>query len=44
MGRDLIVSLTSAEETQSHQIHTHRAEEEFTHHTLLLYFFLKINL
>ena len=44
MGRDLIVSLTFAEETQSHQIYTGRAEEEFTHNTLLPHFPVKINL
>lgn len=46
MGRDLIVSLTFAEETRSHQIYTQRVEEEFTHNTFFLcfIFFLKINL
>lgn len=39
MGRDLIVSLTFAEETQSHQIYAQRAEEEFTWNTFFLFFF-----
>ena len=44
MGRGLIVSLTFAEETQSRQIHTGRAEEEFMHNTFLPHFSVEINL
>lgn len=44
MGRDLIVSLTFTEEAQSHQIHTARAEGEFTRDTCLPYYAVKINL